>query len=91
VGPNPLDFAETAMASLIEAGFAPGDAAHAMFAIVHFTVGHTLEEQAAVGDPADVSRLRAALGSGAHPAWATAGAALTDPGFAAHFEFGLRR
>ncbi|MEV6632705.1 TetR/AcrR family transcriptional regulator C-terminal domain-containing protein [Actinoplanes sp. NPDC051470] len=89
VGPNTLQFAETAVASLIKAGFAPSDAARAMFAIVHFTVGHTLEEQAAAGDPADVMRLRAALDSGTYPALATAGAALTDPGFATHFEFGL--
>ncbi|SDT54280.1 TetR/AcrR family transcriptional regulator C-terminal domain-containing protein [Actinoplanes derwentensis] len=89
VGPNTLGFAETVVASLISAGFTPDDAARAMFAVVHFTVGHTLEEQAAAGDPADVDRLSAALDPESYPALAAAGAALTGPGFTAYFEFGL--
>ncbi|WP_432907977.1 TetR/AcrR family transcriptional regulator C-terminal domain-containing protein [Micromonospora matsumotoense] len=89
IGPNTLGFAEAAVAALIEADFAPDDAARAMFSIVHFTIGHTLEEQAAAGDLADLTQLRRALDPGAYPALAAAGAALTDPGFATHFEFGL--
>ena len=89
IGPNTLGFAETAVAALIEADFAPDDAARAMFAIVHFTIGHTLEEQAAADDLADFAQLRSALDPGTYPALAAAGAALTDPGFATHFAFGL--
>jgi TetR/AcrR family tetracycline transcriptional repressor len=89
MGPNTLGFAETAAAALIDAGFTPDDAARAMFAIVHFTVGHTLEEQAAADSPADFARLRSALDPGSYPALAAAGEALTVPGFAGHFEFGL--
>ncbi|MEU7617229.1 TetR/AcrR family transcriptional regulator C-terminal domain-containing protein [Micromonospora rifamycinica] len=89
IGPNTLGFAETAVAALIKAGFAPDDAARAMFSIVHFTIGHTLEEQAAAGDLADFTPLRRALDPGTYPALAAADAALTDPSLATHFEFGL--
>ncbi|MBG6064577.1 TetR/AcrR family transcriptional regulator [Micromonospora ureilytica] len=88
-GPNTLRFAETAVAALIKADFAPDDAARAMFSIVHFTIGHTLEEQAAASDPADFAHLRRALDPGTYPALTAAGTALTDPSFATHFEFGL--
>jgi TetR/AcrR family tetracycline transcriptional repressor len=88
-GPNTLGFAETAVAALIKADFTPADAVRAMFSIVHFTVGHTLEEQAAAHDLADVTPLQSALDPETYPALAAARAALTDPGFATHFEFGL--
>ncbi|MEU7586496.1 TetR/AcrR family transcriptional regulator C-terminal domain-containing protein [Micromonospora sp. NPDC049230] len=89
IGPNTLGFAETAVAALIKAGFAPDDAARAMFSIVHFTVGHTLEEQAADGDLADFAELRRVVDPGTYPALTAAGTALTDAGFATHFAFGL--
>ncbi|HWS32448.1 MAG TPA: TetR/AcrR family transcriptional regulator C-terminal domain-containing protein [Actinoplanes sp.] len=88
-GPNTLGFAEATIAALVKAGFTPDDAARGMFAIVHFTVGHTLEEQAAAGDLADLTRLQDALDPSTYPTLTAAGAALTDTGFATHFEFGL--
>ncbi|MER8092702.1 TetR/AcrR family transcriptional regulator [Streptomyces goshikiensis] len=53
-GANTLGFAETLVGVLREAGFRDEDAARAVLAVVNFTVGHTLEEQAALqpGDSA---------------------------------------
>lgn len=60
-GPNTLRFADGLVGVLREAGFGDGDAARALYSVANFTVGHTLEEQAALtpgavgprrGDPA---------------------------------------
>ncbi|OKI44537.1 transcriptional regulator [Streptomyces sp. CB03578] len=53
-GANTLGFAEALVGVLREAGFRDEDAARAVLAVVNFTVGHTLEEQAALqpGDSA---------------------------------------
>ncbi|MEU6313275.1 TetR/AcrR family transcriptional regulator [Streptomyces sp. NPDC047014] len=92
-GPATLGFAETCTGVLREAGFSDADAARTMVAVVHFTVGHTLEEQA-VGEgegglPADPEVLRGAVSSGAYPHLTAALPTLTDPDYAPHFEFGL--
>ncbi len=62
--------------------------------MTHFTVGHTLEEQAALrtedGGPADARVLREAVASGTYPHLAATLPVLTSTDFTAHFEFGLR-
>ncbi|MDT0457700.1 TetR/AcrR family transcriptional regulator C-terminal domain-containing protein [Streptomyces sp. DSM 41527] len=93
-GHGTLGFADTLIGVLREAGFAPDDAARAALALVHFTLGHTLEKQAALqvaGDgPADPDRLRAAVTPARYPHLAPALPVLTSTDFAAHFTFGLR-
>lgn len=95
-GPHTLGFAETMIGVLREAGFDDRDAAHTLMAVANFTVGHTLEEQAALrpgsGDPADPERLRQAVTvtPGRFPHLATALPTLTGTDFTAGFEFGLR-
>ncbi|MGW3007411.1 TetR/AcrR family transcriptional regulator [Streptomyces sp. NPDC001219] len=93
-GAHTLGFADALVGVLREAGFTAEDAARAALTVVHFTLGHTLEEQAArqgAGEhgPADPERLRAALTPGRYPHLATALPVLTSTDFAAHFEFGL--
>ncbi|MFG2617339.1 TetR/AcrR family transcriptional regulator [Streptomyces sp. NPDC048507] len=92
-GPNTLGFAEAFVGAVRGAGFGDGDAARAVLTVVNFTVGHTLEEQAALqpgdGGPADPSRLREAVAAGAYPHLTTALPVLAGTAFAAHFDFGL--
>ncbi len=92
-GSHTLGFADTLIGVLREAGFTSGDAARAALTLVHFTIGHTLEEQAAsqvVGDgPAEPDRLRAAVTPEGHPHLAAALPVFTSTDFTAHFEFGL--
>lgn len=92
-GSHTLGFADTLVGVLREAGFSSADAARAALTLVHFTIGHTLEEQAAcqvAGDgPADPERLRAAVTPDRHPHLAAALPVFTSTDFAAHFEFGL--
>ncbi|MEU0929783.1 TetR/AcrR family transcriptional regulator [Streptomyces malaysiensis] len=92
-GAHTLRFSETVTGVLREAGFADEDAARALMAVANFTVGHTLEEQAALrpGDEADADpeRLRQAVASGPFPHLVAALPTLTDSDFTAHFEFGL--
>lgn len=102
-GANTLGFAETLVGVLREAGFRDEDAARAVLAVVNFTVGHTLEEQAALqpGDsaaaeagpaeagPADPDRLRRAVAAQDFPHLTAALPVLTSTDFAAHFAFGL--
>ncbi|MFJ3910627.1 TetR/AcrR family transcriptional regulator [Streptomyces vinaceus] len=69
-GAGTLGFAETLIGVLREAGFGPQEAARTALTVVHYTVGHTLEEQAALqpGDqgPADPEqRIRPAPVEGA--------------------------
>ncbi|MBB5938491.1 TetR/AcrR family transcriptional regulator [Streptomyces zagrosensis] len=92
-GANTLGFADTTIGILREAGFADRDAAQALLAVANFTVGHTLEEQAALGSdgdaPAVPERLREAVAGGTYPHLTATLPVLTDSNLAAHFEFGL--
>ncbi|MFE5536206.1 TetR/AcrR family transcriptional regulator [Streptomyces sp. NPDC056492] len=97
-GANTLGFAETLLGVLREAGFGPAQAARTALTVIHYTVGHTLEEQAALRPadqgpadqgPADPDRLREAVTEARHPHLAEALPVFTDTDFAAQFEFGL--
>ncbi|WP_449485929.1 TetR/AcrR family transcriptional regulator [Streptomyces avidinii] len=92
-GPGTLGFAEACAGVLRDAGFADADAGRALMAVVHFTLGHTLEEQAALrpggGSPADPDVLREAVSSGGYPHLTAALPTLTEADYAPHFEFGL--
>nr|BFD87395.1 TetR/AcrR family transcriptional regulator [Streptomyces sp. Xyl84] len=93
-GPNTLGFADSLVGVLREAGFGDGEAARALYAVANFTVGHTLEEQAALrpgdGGPTDAGALHEAVGAGTYPHLAATLPVLTSTDFTAHFEFGLR-
>lgn len=93
-GANTLGFADTVIGVLREAGFGDENAARTLMAVANFTVGHTLEEQAALqpvgGGPADPERLREAVAAGRFPHLAAVLPVLTSNDFTAHFEFGLR-
>ncbi|MFK0237544.1 TetR/AcrR family transcriptional regulator [Streptomyces vinaceus] len=92
-GAGTLGFAETLIGVLGEAGFGPQEAARTALTVVHYTVGHTLEEQAALqpGDqgPADPERLREAVADAGLPHLTAALPVLTGTDFTAQFEFGL--
>lgn len=94
IGANTLGFADTVIGVLRKGGFGDEDAARTLLAVANFTVGHTLEEQAALqpvdGGPADPERLREAVTAGRFPHLAAALPVLTSTDFTAHFEFGLR-
>ncbi|MFJ6070878.1 TetR/AcrR family transcriptional regulator C-terminal domain-containing protein [Streptomyces sp. NPDC093065] len=93
-GPNTLGFSESLVGVLREAGFDDGEAARALYAVANFTVGHTLEEQAAHppadGEPAHAGILHEAVAAGTYPHLAATLPVLTSTDFATHFEFGLR-
>ncbi|MGW1791626.1 TetR/AcrR family transcriptional regulator [Streptomyces tubercidicus] len=93
VGGHTLGFADALIGVLREAGFAAEDAGRAAFTVTHFTLGHTLEEQAArqgaEPGPVDPERLRAAVTPGQYPHLAAALPVLTSTDFTAQFEFGL--
>ncbi|MEU9114840.1 TetR/AcrR family transcriptional regulator [Streptomyces sp. NPDC048483] len=92
-GANTLHFADAVIGVLREAGFTDEDAARTLMAVANFTVGHTLEEQAALqpGDEgaADPEHLRQAVEAGPFPHLVAALPTLTSTDFTAHFEFGL--
>ncbi|MEV6580057.1 TetR/AcrR family transcriptional regulator [Streptomyces sp. NPDC051582] len=92
-GANTLGFAETLVGVLREAGFGPAEAARTALTVIHYTVGHTLEEQAArrPGDqgPADPDRLREAVAEARYPYLTAALPVFTSTDFTAQFEFGL--
>ncbi|MFJ3951726.1 TetR/AcrR family transcriptional regulator [Streptomyces libani] len=93
-GTHTLGFADALIGVLREAGFAADDAGRAALTLVHFTLGHTLEEQAArqgAADegPADPDLLRAAVAPGRYLHLAAALPVLSSTDFTAHFEFGL--
>lgn len=94
-GPYTLGFAESVVAVLREAGFGDEEAARTLSAVADFTVGHTLEEQAAsaangAAGPADPERLREAVGAaGSYPHLAAVLPVFTSADFTARFEFGL--
>ncbi|MFD6434859.1 TetR/AcrR family transcriptional regulator [Streptomyces venezuelae] len=94
VGPHTLAFAESVLGVLREAGFGDEDAARMLMTLVNFTLGHTLEEQAATlpledGAPDDAGRLRSAVLAGSYPHLAATVSVLTSTDFDAHFEFAL--
>ncbi len=92
-GENILGFADTAMGVMRAAGFPGDDAARALYTVANFTVGHTLEEQAALqaedGGPADPDALADTVTAGAYPHLTAGLPALTSTDFTRLFEFGL--
>ncbi|MFD0004339.1 TetR/AcrR family transcriptional regulator [Streptomyces sp. NPDC127178] len=92
-GANTLRFADRLVGVLRDAGFTDEEAARSLFAVVNFTVGHTLEEQAALqpesGAPAAPEVLHAAVTAGSYPHLSATLPTLTSTDFAPHFEFGL--
>ncbi|WP_109780578.1 TetR/AcrR family transcriptional regulator [Streptomyces sp. CG 926] len=94
-GPHTLGFAEALLGVLRTAGFGEQDAARSLMAVVHFVIGHTLEEQAALWQPAegggaaDPERLRLAAEPERYPQLAAVLPTLTSGDFAGHFDFGL--
>ncbi|MFL4909771.1 TetR/AcrR family transcriptional regulator C-terminal domain-containing protein [Streptomyces sp. MMS24-I2-30] len=93
-GAGILGFSDTFVGVLREAGFSDGDAARVLYTVANFTVGHTLEEQAAAapenGGPAGVEKLRDAVTSGSdYPHLTRALPAFADMDFGRNFEFGL--
>lgn len=97
-GASVLGFADTVVGVLRGAGFGDEEAARALLAVANFTVGHTLEEQAArqpadgPGAPersADPERLRRAVAEGEFEQLAAVLPTLTESDFTTHFAFGL--
>ncbi|MEU7607488.1 TetR/AcrR family transcriptional regulator C-terminal domain-containing protein, partial [Streptomyces sp. NPDC041003] len=86
--------ADAGIGVLRDAGFDGPVAVRALMAVVNFTVGHTLEEQAALHPdgpgPADPGRLRDAVTAGDYSHLTATLPTLTSSDFAAHFEFGLK-
>ncbi|WP_113698792.1 TetR/AcrR family transcriptional regulator [Nonomuraea lactucae] len=94
IGPNTLSYADTLVGVLRGAGQSTEAATRTALAIIHFTLGHTLEEQAAgaLTDSdlsAAVTTLHAALDPRHYPNLAAAEATLTSTDFAGHFAHGL--
>ncbi|TXS39756.1 TetR/AcrR family transcriptional regulator [Streptomyces sp. uw30] len=92
-GANILGFADTVVGVMRTAGFPDDDAARALYAMANFTVGHTLEEQAALqpgsGGPADPGHLADAVAAGTYPHLKASLPTLTSTDFTRLFEFGL--
>ncbi|MFD7628693.1 TetR/AcrR family transcriptional regulator [Streptomyces sp. NPDC059851] len=93
-GPNTLNLADSGIGILRGAGFDDADAARALLAVVHYTVGHTLEEQAALSPageaPAAPEVLREAVtAAGTYPHLTATLPILTSQDHADRFEFGL--
>ncbi len=92
-GASVLGFAEAFVGVLREAGFRDDDAARALYTVVNYTVGHTLEEQAALqaeaGAPESVDTLRDAVATGPYPHLSATLPTLTSTDFTRLFEFGL--
>ncbi|OPG13364.1 TetR/AcrR family transcriptional regulator [Microbispora sp. GKU 823] len=94
VGPNTLSYTDTLVGVLRETCLSPEAATRTALTIVHFIVGHTLEEQAAQALaeselPATLALLHAALDPGTYPNLAAAEATLTSTDFVGHFAHGL--
>ncbi|MFE7660416.1 MULTISPECIES: TetR/AcrR family transcriptional regulator [Streptomyces] len=90
-GAHTLGFADALTGVLREAGFSDEDAARALMAVISFTVGLTLEEQAVLQPgPANPERLRRAVSPERFPHLAATLPTLASTDFTAHFEFGLR-
>ncbi|EME97658.1 TetR/AcrR family transcriptional regulator C-terminal domain-containing protein [Streptomyces mobaraensis NBRC 13819 = DSM 40847] len=92
-GPNTLRFADNLTGALRQAGFDDEQAARALYAITHFTTGHTLEEQATLhpgtGQPPEAGLLREAVTAGTYPHLAATLPTLTSTDYTTHFEYGL--
>ncbi|MFH9420140.1 TetR/AcrR family transcriptional regulator [Streptomyces sp. NPDC017529] len=92
-GASTLGFADAFVGVLREAGFSDGDAARALYTVANYTVGHTLEEQAALqpgdGAPEGAGLLRGAVTAGTYPHLSATLPTLTSTDFASLFEFGL--
>ncbi|AEW98668.1 TetR/AcrR family transcriptional regulator [Streptantibioticus cattleyicolor] len=92
-GANMLGFADTVVGVMRAAGFPDDDAARALYTLANFTVGHTLEEQAALqgenDGPADPGLLADAVAGGTYAHLAAGLPALTSTDFTRLFEFGL--
>lgn len=89
-GANTLRFADRVVGVLRDAGFGDEEAARALFAVINFTVGHTLEEQAALQpDSGAPNVLHAAVTAGSYPHLSATLPTLTSTDFTPHFEFGL--
>ncbi|MDA2814689.1 TetR/AcrR family transcriptional regulator [Nocardiopsis sp. RSe5-2] len=93
-GENVLGFADTFVGALREAGFRDDDAVRALYTVANFTVGHTLEEQAALhpedGGSADANALAETVANGPYPHLGADLPTLTSTDFPGLFEFGLR-
>ncbi|OMI84894.1 TetR family transcriptional regulator [Streptomyces sp. M1013] len=92
-GGNVLGFSDALVGVLLDAGFPADDAARTLYTLSNFTVGHTLEEQAARseenGGPGAAGLLRSAVTDGSYPHLHTAVTALASTDFDRHFEYGL--
>ncbi|MEN2420689.1 TetR/AcrR family transcriptional regulator [Streptomyces rimosus] len=92
-GPSVLGFADAFVGVLREAGFQEDAAARALYTVVNYTVGHTLEEQAALQaegeDSEAVGALRDAVTTGTYPHLNATLPTLTSTDFTRLFEFGL--
>ncbi|MFK8847989.1 TetR/AcrR family transcriptional regulator [Streptomyces sp. Ac-502] len=92
-GESVLGFADAFVGVLREAGFGDDAAARALYTVVNYTVGHTLEEQAALqaqdGDQEGAGALRDAVAAGTYPHLSASLPALTSTDFTGLFEFGL--
>ncbi|WP_055501896.1 TetR/AcrR family transcriptional regulator [Nonomuraea pusilla] len=94
VGPNTLSYTDTLVGVLRETCLSPEAATRTALTIVHFVIGHTLEEQAAQALaesdlPATLTLLHAALDPDVYPHLAAAEATLTSTDFVGHFTHGL--
>ncbi|NSC19826.1 TetR/AcrR family transcriptional regulator [Streptomyces albus subsp. chlorinus] len=92
-GANILGFADTVVGVMRAAGFPDDDAARALYTVANFTVGHTLEEQAALQEEssgtADPGVLADTVATGPYPNLEAGLPALTSTDFTQLFEFGL--
>lgn len=92
-GENVLGFADTFVGTMREAGFPDDDAVRALYTVANFTVGHTLEEQAALrpedDGPADADALADTVSNGPYPHLRADLPTLTSTDFPHLFEFGL--
>ncbi|ALG10379.1 TetR/AcrR family transcriptional regulator [Kibdelosporangium phytohabitans] len=93
IGPNTLGFAEALNGTLREAGLGTAAAMRTALLILHFTTGHTLEEQAAIQSdpdlPAGIEQLRTAIRDGDYPHLAEGRDHLTGTDLTELFEQGL--
>lgn len=92
-GESVLGFADALVGVLREAGFSDDAAARALYTVVNYTVGHTLEEQAALQaqdeSTEDAGALRDAVTAGTYPHLSVTLPTLTSTDFTGLFEFGL--
>ncbi|MGW5865221.1 TetR/AcrR family transcriptional regulator [Streptomyces sp. NPDC055239] len=94
VGPHTLAYGDRLVAALLRTGLSVEDSGRAFLAVVNYTVGHTLEEQASTPSGDDgiegVQALGRAVHEGDYAHLALVLPALTDPDFEQHFALGLQ-